>query len=100
VKRWSVSAWYRVVWAVLAAAILAGVVVWAMRIGTSLGSDQDAAPSSPVPVATAAPHIATVYSDMDAPTAIDLCAELSPTPKQVTVESTSGVVIETLQCSG
>ena len=70
-----------------------------MRIGSSLGSEPDAVPT-PVPLATAAPQIATVYSNMDAPTAVDLCAELAPTPKQVTVESTSGVVIETLRCNG
>jgi hypothetical protein len=97
-ERSPVPASYRAVWGLLVVALCAALVLWGITIGASLGQDPSAAPA-PVPQTTSAPHIATVYSNIGPPNPADLCAELAPTPKEVTVESTSGVVIATVQCS-
>lgn len=95
----SYAARYRAVWALLVIALLAVVGVWGVRVSTSFGSEQDAAPVTvPTPSASLAPLIATVYSNIGPPNPATLCAELSPQPKVVTVESTSGAVLETLTC--
>jgi hypothetical protein len=97
-KRTSLPVAYGGLWGLLALALLAVVGIWGVRIGTSFGVERDVAPVA-VPGPTAVPLIATVYSNIGPPNPATLCAELSPMPKQVTVESTNGVVIETLQCS-
>jgi hypothetical protein len=84
-------------WLAVVLALGALVVVWGARIGASFHGIEDAAPS-PVPVATAAPQIATVYSNLGPPDPATLCAELSPVPKQVTVESTTGALVATITC--
>jgi hypothetical protein len=94
-----VPARYRAAWTLLVIAVLVVVGLWSVRVSASLGSGQDAAPIAvPTPSATVAPLIATVYSNIGPPNPATLCAELSPQPKEVTVESTSGAVLETLTC--
>jgi hypothetical protein len=84
---------------ILVIALLAALGFWGVRVNTSFGIEQDAAPVTvPTPSAAAAPLIATVYSNIGPPNPATLCAELSPQPKEVTVESTSGAVLETLTC--
>jgi hypothetical protein len=86
-------------WAFLVIGLLAALGFWGVRLSTSFGTEQDAAPMAvSTPTATAAPLIATVYSNLGPPDPATLCAELSPQPKVVTVESTSGAVLETLTC--
>jgi hypothetical protein len=93
------AARYRAVWALLVIALLAVVGFWGVRVSTSFTSEQNAAPIAvPTPSATVAPLVATVYSNIGPPNPATLCAELSPQPKVVTVESTSGAVLETLTC--
>jgi hypothetical protein len=96
-KRSGTSARYQALWSLLAVALFAAVASWGVRIGGSLAPGSAPTPP-PVAVATAAPHIATVYSNIGPPNPATLCAELSPMPKEVTVESTSGVIIATIQC--
>ncbi|HEY1532293.1 MAG TPA: hypothetical protein VGF80_15850 [Galbitalea sp.] len=96
----TVPAGYRVLWLVLAIAMATAFVVWGSQLGASLRSDpDDGAAPTPVPVATAAPQIATVYSNIGPPNPATLCAEISPTPHEVTVESTTGALIATVQCT-
>jgi hypothetical protein len=96
-KSSSTPAPYRAAWILLAVALVVCCGFWASTISDTFNAERAAAPI-PVPLATAAPGIATVYSNIGPPNPTTLCAEISPTPAQVTVESTSGVVIETVTC--
>jgi hypothetical protein len=98
VKPSSTPAPYRAAWILLAIALAICFGVWASTISNTFSAERAAAPA-PTPIATAAPGIATVYSNIGPPNPTTLCAEISPTPAQVTVESTSGVVIETVECT-
>jgi hypothetical protein len=99
-NRSNIQSRYRAMWTLLAVALLVVIGFWGVRVNSSFDSGQDAAPTPvPTPTATLAPLIATVYSNIGPPNPATLCAELSPEPKQVTVESTSGAVLETLICS-
>jgi hypothetical protein len=99
VKPSSYAARYRALWSLLVIALVAVLGFWGVRVSTSLSSEQDPAlVTVPTPSATAAALIATVYSNIGPPNPATLCAELSPEPKEVTVESTSGAVLETLTC--
>lgn len=90
---------YRAAWAILLIALIAVVGFWGARLSTPFDSEQNAAPAAvPTTSPTAAPLIATVYSNIGPPNPATLCAELSPEPSVVTVESTSGAVLETLTC--
>jgi hypothetical protein len=96
-KSSSTPAPYRAAWTLLVVALVVCVGFWASTISNTFSAERAAAPI-PVPVATTAPQIATVYSNVGPPNPSTLCAEISPTPRRVTVESTAGVVIETVTC--
>jgi hypothetical protein len=85
-------------WLLLAVALCAAVGFWGVNIGRALGPEVQAAPRTVVPRATAAPNIVTDYTDDGTATTESLCAELSPAPIAVIVESQTGTVISTARC--
>jgi hypothetical protein len=87
---------FGVAWAVLGVALCGSFVVWGSRIDTALHAGT--AIVAPAPVATALPSIVTVNDGVAASLPANLCVQLSPQVKLITVESVSGVVITTLRC--
>ena len=89
---------FAVAWLVIATALCIAVVTWVVSVGRALGPiAQDARPVL-APYSTAAPTIVTDYTQDGSATPQSLCAELSPVPGSVIVESQTGTMISTVQC--
>jgi hypothetical protein len=87
---------FGVAWVVLGVALCGSFAVWGSRVDSALHSGT--AIVAPAPVATALPSIVTVNEGVAASLPANLCVQLSPQVKLITVESVSGVVITTLRC--
>lgn len=85
-------------WVVVVVAMVLLLGFWATRISTALGTsgNHEAIPS-PTPVANI-PTVVTQYSTTAPLSRAQLCAELAPGTNEVLVESTLGVVIDTIKC--
>ncbi len=97
VKRSRIARLYHALWVLLVAALFAAFALWGMQLGSMFGSARLV--RSPEAVVATAPQVVTVYSAIGPPNPATLCAEISPTPARVMVESTTGVVLETLRCT-
>jgi hypothetical protein len=89
------SALFRAAWLVVGIALCGSLAVWGNTIAAHVAGPM--APS-PVPTPPRAGLIVTTYSPTNAIEREQLCDELSPRVQTVTVESTSGKVITTLDC--
>jgi hypothetical protein len=89
---------FTALWLILAAALCVVIAMWGGRISVALGPGIDHLAAVPVPRATAAPNIVTDYTDDGTATTDSLCDELAPRASIVTVETSTGVILSTLQC--
>jgi hypothetical protein len=89
---------FTVAWLVLAAALCALIAVWGVQLTQTLNptAKQDAAA---VPRATAAPGIVRDYTVDGAAGTVSLCSESAPPSATVTIDSATGVVLSTIDCS-
>jgi hypothetical protein len=85
-------------WLLLAASLCVAIATWGINIGRALGPVSQTAPSIVVPRATAVPSIVTDFTPDGTATLQSLCAEISPAPAVVIVESPTGTVMSTTRC--
>jgi hypothetical protein len=85
-------------WLLVAVGFFIAIATWGVNIGRALGPVTQAAPWITVPQATAVPNIATDFTQDGTATPESLCAEISPAPDAVIVESPTGTVISTVRC--
>jgi hypothetical protein len=86
---------FRAAWLLVGLALCGSLVVWGNNIGGQIATRPE---PSPVPTPPRAGLIVTTYSPTNAIEREQLCDELSPRVQTVTVESTSGEVLTTLNC--
>jgi hypothetical protein len=89
---------YRAAWVALGVVLVATFAVWGARIEGALHSGTEAAVSSPVPGATGQAFIVTVSSADAVPLPANICVELAPQSKLLTVETVTGQVVTTIHC--
>ena len=85
-------------WLLIAAALCVALATWGVSLGRELGPIALATPPVVAPPSTAAPNIVTDYTQDGTQTTQSLCAEISPAPSSVIVESPTGTVISRANC--
>jgi hypothetical protein len=89
-------------WVLIIALFCVALGSWGSTLARTIGpiaSAVEATPSS-TPTGTISPTIVTDYTVGHNASVEALCAELSPRADQVTVESPTGTVLETVRCTG
>jgi hypothetical protein len=86
-------------WLVLVVAFCVAVGMWGAQISTALGPTVGPVAVVPVPLASSAPNIVTDYTSDGTATRSSLCDELAPHAPTVTVETPTGLILSTMQCS-
>jgi hypothetical protein len=87
---------YPAIWGALIVALCASVTVWGFGLNASLESGVPG--TAPVPPLHGPPRIVTVNPDLGLPYIAKLCAEISPSPKTITIESVGGTILSTSPC--
>jgi hypothetical protein len=85
-------------WLLIAVSLCVAVTAWGVSLGRELGPVALGAPAVIAPQSTAAPKIVTDYTRNGTATPQSLCAEISPAPSSVIVESQTGTVISRASC--
>ena len=85
-------------WLLIAVALCIAVATWGVSLGRELGPLAGPAHAVIAPTSTAAPNIVTDYTQDGTATPQSLCAEISPAPSSVIVESQTGTVISRASC--
>ncbi|HEX4401105.1 MAG TPA: hypothetical protein VHZ98_07250 [Galbitalea sp.] len=91
---------FRAAWFLIAVALCTVVAAWGVSLGRELGPVALATPRIVAPQSTVAPNIVTDYTPDGTASPQSLCAEISPAPSFVIVESQIGTVISRASCPG
>lgn len=85
-------------WLLIAGALCIAVATWGVSLGRELGPLVVPGHAVIAPTSTAAPNIVTDFTQDGTATPQSLCAEISPAPSSVIVESQTGTVISRVSC--